>query len=171
MVISEKRREESRMQKLIIALSISSFAMLLIVVGLSWYVFDYSSKINKSNNDGAVAQVLMIEDAGGEVKDIKEKSEERFTKTPEDLSVEEVVEMVNRHMLLSDGEITVAGITNIEGLKTNYPNLFQYAKNGDKLLFYQLGIIIYDPVLDKIVDVMRRLPDGTFIPSGPFEEN
>jgi len=163
------KKEDSRMQKLVIALSISSFIMFVIVLVLSCYVLKYSLGRKVIYNDFQKEKVDFIKNEA-KPKTEQEVIEEKIF-LPEELSVEEVVKMVSKHMLLVDGDVTVASVTNIDGLRTDYPDLFQYAKNGDKLLFYQLGIIIYDPILDKIVDVMRRLPDGTYIPNSPFEEN
>lgn len=170
MVMSVQRREESRMQKLVIILSISSFLMFIIVVVLSWYAFDYSLKKNKINESDSL-QNLMGEKGVLSNDKVKTDVNVEAAITPNDLSAEAVAGMVSKHMLLTEGEVTVATIINVDGLKMDYPELFQYAKNGDKLLFYQLGIIIYDPILDKIVDVMRRLPEGVSIPNSVFDEN
>jgi len=162
-------KNEFGTQKLVIALSISSFAMLLVVVVLSWYVFDYSSKKDKINTN------INSQNLAGESVVLPDDTQKQTTgdsiAAPENLNAEEVARMISKHMLLSEGNMTVASITNIEGLREDYPELFLYAKNGDKILFYQLGLIIYDPVLDKIVDVMRRLPEGTYIPSSPADES
>lgn len=170
MVKLSNRREELKKKKLMIVLSILSLVIFIVVVGLGWYVFDYSSKKNKINESNSL-QNSMGEKGVLSNDKVKADVSVEAAITPNDLSAEAVAGMVSKHMLLTEGEVTVATIINVEGLKIDYPELFQYAKNGDKLLFYQLGIIIYDPVLDKIVDVMRRLPEGVYIPNNVFDEN
>lgn len=66
-----------------------------------------------------------------------------------------IVEKVSKHILLPKGEYVVATVNDLEKLKEQIPGVFDYAKKGDKLLFYPNGMIIYDPVVDRIADVIR----------------
>ena len=163
-----------KQQKLMVLMAIGSFLMLIIVLILGWYVFDYSSAKIQKNNEAVNALLKNINSESKEaLSETAQKKEGDasaidFSKKEQvdyaNLTAEEVIKLASRHILLTEGEVTVASITNIEGLRADYPELFIYAKQGDKLIFYNLGIIIYDPVLDKVVDVMRRLPVGTVIP-------
>jgi|SRR3989338_6629129 len=154
-----KIKGESKRKSLVPFLLIASLGSLLIVLVLSWYLFDVAQFQKKSDSEKLEKLPLdnSLAESTGEADNFP-------------LTVEKVVEMVSRHILLTEGEITVVTITDIENLRQESQGsaiLFQYAKNGDKLLFYDNGIIIYDPVLDKIVDVLRRLPGGADIPSKP----
>lgn len=167
----ERKQRRNKQQPLVIILVIVSFAMLIFLIFLSWFVFDVlrnqeKNGVDQSYIDSSIKSYLA--EAGKIEKESEEKKnvvKNRFWS--DNLNTEEVVAMISRHILLTEGEITVATVENIDGLRGDYPELFQYAKNGDKLLFYDNGIIIYDAILDKIVDVLRRLPEGTFVPNTP----
>lgn len=176
---TEKSDRIVKQQKLMVMMAVMCFMMLSVVIVLGWYVFDYSSNKIKKNNE-AVTVLLeniklenknKISDATQE--DLSGVSDVDFSQKDlvdySKLTAEEVIKLVSRHILLTEGEVTVASITNIEGLRADYPELFVYAKNGDKLIFYSLGIIIYDPVLDKVVDVARRFSADTIIPKSVDE--
>jgi hypothetical protein len=168
-----------KQQRMMVLMAIICFVMLIFVIAFGWYVFDYSSNKIQKNNEAVAALIKNINlENNNKTSDVVSEevpiSDVDFSqKTPIDyskLTAEEVIKLVSNHILLTEGEVTVASITNIEGLRADYPELFAYAKNNDKLIFYSLGIIIYDPVLDKVVDVVRRLPAGTVIPQSVNDE-
>ena len=150
-----------KQRKLVVLMAIITFVMMIVVIILGWYVFDYSSAKIRKNKETITALLknTNLENSGKVVEQIDYAN----------LKTEDIIKMVSRHILLADGEVTVATVTNIEGLRTDYPELFTYAKIGDKLIFYSLGIIIYDPVLDRVVDVIRRLPADIVIPQSVNE--
>lgn len=165
-----------RQQKLMVLMVVICSVMMITVVVLGWYIFDYSStKIQK--NSETIAALLKNSNLAnsGKVSDISNNTSDLDLSKKEQIDYQnlkpnDVIKMVNRHILLADGDITVATVTNVEGLRTDYPELFTYAKTGDKLIFYALGIIVYDPVRDRVVDVLRRLPEDTNIPKSATEE-
>lgn len=73
--------------------------------------------------------------------------------TGEDPTIVAIVEKVNKHILIPDGKVTVATITNIDGLRQENPVLYQFAKNGDKALIYPDRLILYNPDIDRVLDV------------------
>lgn len=163
MLMIKKIKGESKRKSLVPFLSITG--LLLIILILSWYWFDVIQSQKKLGLDKSIKSNLS--EAADNVSDNKLPAEK---KNVADLTVDDVVGLASRHMLLTEGEITVVTITDIENLRQESQEsavLFQYAKNGDKLLFYDNGIIIYDPRLDKIVDVLRRFPNGINIPRKP----
>ena len=159
----QKQDRFTKQQKLMVLMMVTCFVMMIVVITLGWYVFDYSSnKIQKNNETiSALLKNPNLENSG------KVLDAEKIDYA--NLKAEDVIKMVSRHILLADGEVTVATVINIDGLRTDYPELFTYAKIGDKLIFYSLGIIIYDPVLDRVVDVIRRLPADIVIPQSVNE--
>ena len=160
-----------KQRKLIVLMAIICFVMMIMIIIIGWYVFDYSSAKIRKNNE-TITTLLKnanLENSGKALAPVVDfANEEKIDYA--NLKVEDIVKMVGRHILLANGEITIATITNIDGLRTDYPELFTYAKIGDKLIFYPLGIIIYDPVLDRVVDVIRRLPKDTVVPRSITEE-
>jgi hypothetical protein len=147
----KRRRGDLNRQQIILTIT-SSFSILsfLVVIFLAWYIFDKQPDKEVLNNDKQ-------EESGKIV-------EENFEFDPAkkdinlDLTAEEVVEKVSKHMLLLEGEILVVTVTNADGLREENSILYQYTKNGDKILYYPNGMIIYDANLDKIVDVLRKYP-------------
>lgn len=79
-----------------------------------------------------------------------------------------VVDSVSKHILLPAGEITVATINDADNLRSQVPGVYQYAKTGDKILLHPERIIIYDPVKDRVVDVIRN--PATFGAAGAATE-
>lgn len=169
-----------KQQKLMVLMAVVCFVMMIVVVVFGWYVFRYSStKIQK--NSETMAQLLKnanLQNSGetlnaGQIEVDNVKAGDFANKENQDstnLTAQEIIKMVSKHMLLANGDVVVATITNIEGLRLDFPELFTYAKDGDRLIFYSLGIIVYDPVLDKVVDVLRRLPADVVVPKSVTEE-
>jgi len=63
-----------------------------------------------------------------------------------------LVEQVGRHLVLPYEQPKIVTIANVEDLKKSQP-FFNQAKNGDKLLVYSNRVILYNPELDKIIDI------------------
>lgn len=130
-----------------------SIASFLLVLFLLWYVLD--GQRGKDSSDRA-AKVM---DQSGAIS----LTESAAAPTAgyqieiggDNPAVAKVVEQVAKHMFLPRGEVKVATIVDAEGLRADFPGVYTYAQNGQKALFYVHGIIIFDPVADKIVDVIR----------------
>lgn len=136
----ERVGEEKKKQTATVVIAAVLMVVLLI---FGWRIFD-----NKNLSDKNEAPVS--EKALNLLEETEKTSLNLSNKDPE---VGGVVEKVSRLILLPDGEITVATVKDADTLRQKDPKAFQYVKNGDKLLISQMGIIIYDPILDKIVDV------------------
>lgn len=85
----------------------------------------------------------------------KEVSQYQIELSNDDPSVGGVVKSVAKHMFIPRGDVTVGTVQNAEGLRKENPDFYAYAKDGDKVLYYPNGIILYDPVIDRIIDVWR----------------
>lgn len=83
------------------------------------------------------------------------KSNEKLDLSNQDPQVGGVVEKVSKHILLPSREFTVATVKDAEKLIDSNPVLYRYVKNGQKMVMYDTGIILYDEALDKIVDVIQ----------------
>ena len=119
--------------------------LFVIVIFLAWYVFD-------SKSTSATTASIPPTNLAGVLEETDSAKLDLSNKDPE---VGGVVERVSKHMLLPKAEITVATVNDAEGLRRQDLFSFQYTRNGDKLLLYEGGVIIYDPVQDKIVDAVR----------------
>lgn len=74
------------------------------------------------------------------------------------LDAKSTVEKVQRHIVLPKEEPKFVVIQDAATLKQNQP-FFAQAKDGDILLVYTSKVILYSPVLDKVVEVAQIRPD------------
>lgn len=118
-----------------------SIVSVLLMLFLLWYVFDKTRL-----SSAVVAKVVTPTPSTGYQIELG----------GENPSVNEVVAKVAQHMFLPRGEVKVATIIDAEGLRADFPEVYTYAQNGQKALFYPNGLIIFDPVSDRIVDVIRK---------------
>lgn len=117
--------------------------LFILVIGLGWYFFDVKGE--SRSNQPAVKEISNTDV-------IKENSLDLSNKDPE---VGGIVEKVSRHMLLPAKDFTVATVKDEATFWKDNPAMYSYIRNGQKLLLYDTGVIIYDPALDKIVDVVQ----------------
>lgn len=119
--------------------------LLILVLILSWYILDISCAVR--NEDKKIESTPNLE---------KNKASLDLSHT--DPEVGGVVEEVSRHILLPAKQLTVATVKDADKLIQADPVLFQYIRNGQKMLIYEAGAIVYDPILDKVVDVIQYYP-------------
>lgn len=74
-----------------------------------------------------------------------------------------IIQQVGKHMVLPLEQPKVVTVTGVEDLRREQP-FFLQAKNGDKLLVYSSRVILYNPDLDKIVDIAQIRIDTTPTP-------
>ncbi|MCL4339234.1 hypothetical protein M1271_06110 [Patescibacteria group bacterium] len=83
--------------------------------------------------------------------------------TPTADEIKRLVAQVGKHFLLPANEIPHAiTLANVDTLKKDQP-FFTNAKNGNILLVYSQEVILYDPILDKVINVaqIRVAPSQT----------
>lgn len=71
-----------------------------------------------------------------------------------ELEAKDTINKLAKHLVLPAEEPKVLSIANVEVLRKNQP-FFDVAQNGDKLIIYADKIILYNPTLDKVVDIAR----------------
>lgn len=143
-------QEKKDTGKSLLAVLWAIFVLLFILmVGLCWYFFDVKNGQKVVKND---AKELVSGINLNESKDFLDLSNT-------DPEVGGVVEKASKHILLPAKEITVATVNNAGELRQKNADAFKYVKNGDKLLIFKDGFIIYDQVVDKIVDVVHFSPE------------
>ncbi|HBX15958.1 MAG: hypothetical protein UU49_C0026G0010 [Candidatus Magasanikbacteria bacterium GW2011_GWC2_41_17] len=138
-MVFERKKEQKILLPILLLILILMVLMLLI---LGWFVFDIKkSGVNKWTQK-------TVESNLAEKKDSLNLSNT-------DPEVGGVVEKVSRHILFPSKEITVATVKDAEKLYKENPVIYQYIKNGQKVLIYDTGAIVYDASIDKIVDVIQ----------------
>lgn len=75
----------------------------------------------------------------------------------------EVLEKIGSHIVLPPEQPRIVTIENVEDLRQQQP-FFILANNGDKLLVYSTRVILYDPKIDKVVDIAQIRIDTTPTP-------
>jgi hypothetical protein len=83
--------------------------------------------------------------------------------TPVTTDDKAVIDKVAKHMILPNETPKVVTIENVENLAREQV-FFTKAKNGDKLIIYAQKVILYDSVLDKIIDMAQIRLGGSPTP-------
>lgn len=112
----------------------------LVVIGVGYFYFD------RRNDPEAGIAVLPFQN-------IPEDSIQISDVTGDDPTIVDIVKKVSRHLVLPDGRVTVVTITNLKALLQENPVFYRFAKAGDKVLIYQDRAILYNPDIDKVLDV------------------
>ncbi len=125
--------------RLFLWIGIAATVVFLLLAGVTWYSTNVSRSYGdtKAGAEGAKEQepYLNISNPNAEVNDL--------------------IARVAKHILMPSGEIVVTTVTDADGLRKNDAFAFQYIKNGDKILWHPGGLIIYDPAVDRVVDIIR----------------
>lgn len=72
-----------------------------------------------------------------------------------DPAVADLIKKVFRHMYLPSGKVEVRTVQKPDELRKENPVFYQFASQGDHVLFYEDRAILYNPGADKVIDVMR----------------
>lgn len=132
----KKGQKKNKLQILLIVFVIILF---VIVLALGWYIFDVlNGKMKQLETSG-------LSKNNQEVLDLSNKDPEAGG----------IVEKVSKHILFPAKEFQVYTVNDASLLWKENPVLYQYVMNGNKIVAYDTGIIVYDQELDKIVDVVQ----------------
>lgn len=69
--------------------------------------------------------------------------------------IAELVQTVFKHIFLPSGNVQISTVVKPDELRKVNPVFYQFAKEGDKVLIYADRAILYDPVADKVLDVIH----------------
>ena len=72
-----------------------------------------------------------------------------------DPKVAAIIEKVFKHIFLPSGDVRIETVVKPDELRKANPVFYQFAKTGDQILIYPDRAILYDPVADKVLDVMH----------------
>lgn len=160
--------KEIKIKKISLGMLLIILILLLVsVLILSWYIFDTNKNVNKQTARDLSTTANNLEESKGFL-DLSNNDPE----------VGGVVEKISRHILLPSKQFTVATVNDAEKLRQQADSvLFQYVENGQKMLIYETGVIVYDPVSDKLVDVIQYYParaqqsNGTVTETGQLNQS
>jgi hypothetical protein len=113
-----------------------------------------------------VLLIMIISNILNKSGNAKNASNAPSSSTPSSEETVKILAKVKTHLVLPDEEPKVISLVNIDLLKKDQP-FFALAKDGDKLLIYSKKVILYDPVIDRIVDIaqIRISPPAAIQPS------
>jgi len=149
--MKEPQKREKRYVKIDInSLFISIISVLsVLVLILSYFVFDGK---NGEKNEESSQNKTKIENN----QENQNKAEMNVTSAT-DSTVAELVEKVFKHIFLPSGDVRIETIVDVERLQANNPIFYQFAHDGDKILLYSDRAILYNPEVDKVLDVYHIL--------------
>lgn len=67
----------------------------------------------------------------------------------------DIIQKLARHIKLPLGDVEVAEVVDPDASRAQSPIFYQYAEKGDKVLIYADRAILYNPMTDKIVDILH----------------
>lgn len=79
----------------------------------------------------------------------------------EDPAVGGVIKKVARHVLLPNGQVVVTTVLDPDALREAHPIFYHNAKQGDKVLIYEDRAILYDPAIDRVLDISHIISVAT----------
>lgn len=138
------------------ALTLLIFSNILFFI----FYFEKDQKGGKVDEGGAFQNNSVTEQ---KIEDASQKNSNYYNIEIQDENSEigQVIKKVSNHIILPGGKTTVATVMDPETLRKENPAFYQYVKRGDKLIYYANGVILYDPVLDRILDVFRVFATST----------
>lgn len=75
--------------------------------------------------------------------------------TATDPKVKVIIDKVFKHIFLPSGNVQIETVAKPDELRKINPIFYQWAKTGDQLLVYSDRAILYDPVADRVLDVVH----------------
>jgi hypothetical protein len=131
-----------------IAIGVVSLAVILM---LAYFTLDLSKE---KKNSVAIdsTPVTSADSLSNDQQSIVNTSQLQITATT-DQATAELVQKVFKHIFLPSGNVQISTVLKPEELKKINPIFYEFVKEGDKVLIYPDRAILYDPVIDKVLDV------------------
>ena len=147
---------EDRSQKSIVIVLV----LLIILIG-AFFVFDF--KNNRSKTLGSVNQPVApaMSDTKVATTPNSAVNQQLLDVTTNNASLSELIKKVGKHIFLPSGQVTVSTVVDADALRKDNPVFYQFAKKGDRVLIYATEAILYDPVVDLVLDVAHVTPSPT----------
>lgn len=72
-----------------------------------------------------------------------------------DPAVEAIIQTVFKHIYLPSGDVQVQTVVKPDELRKVNPVFYEFAREGDRVLVYSDRAILYNPFVDKVLDVIH----------------
>lgn len=120
------------------------FVIIIVLIALSGYLFfDRRSQTVAAPPVPAAASAVSGQSDLAQMKVI----------SATDQSISDLVQKVFKHIFLPGGSVQVQKVVDADKLRAANPVFYQLVRNGDYLLLYSDRAILYDPGIDKVLDV------------------
>ncbi|MBI5728857.1 MAG: hypothetical protein HY983_01245 [Candidatus Magasanikbacteria bacterium] len=149
--------------------------VLIVILAVFLFQFIFSAylvldlKRNKGENERLEklpVSALSVKQEGSEEakKEVKMESNAVLPSAPAapqiqvaatDPKIKALIEKVFKHIFLPNGNVQVETVVKPDELRKINPVFYQMAKAGDQILEYSDRAILYDPVADKVLDVIH----------------
>ena len=130
-----------------------SVIAVLLAIGLilvaAYFIFDFRT------NKPASAPNVAVNQPADATPQTRGNSAQLQVTSATDPAIAELVQTVFKHIFLPSGNVQVATVVKADDLRQANPVFYQFAKEGDKVLIYSDRAILYDPVADKVLDVLH----------------
>ena len=126
------------------------------VVALAYLLLDFKNKgVKNQNENSAVSANSSVASApAGNTQSAGGGAQLQVTSATDPV-IAELVQTVFKHIFLPSGQVQIATVVKADELRKVNPVFYQFAKEGDKVLIYADRAILYDPVADKVLDVLH----------------
>ncbi len=131
-------------------ISLVVILLFLFALVIAFFIFDFRNKkitaFNTANDQqtGAVADQLQPANA---------INQQMVDVSSDNNSINDLIKKLGKHIFLPTGKVTVTTVIDAEALRKSSPIFYQYAKKGDRVVIYPTEAILYDPVIDLVLDV------------------
>lgn len=133
--------------------------IIIVLTFSTYYLLDFKNNKNKnalSNNINPISQDQTQNQA-------KEQAQLQINSS--DPVTTALIEKVFKHILLPSGDVRVETVNKPELLRKINPIFYQFAKEGDNILIFADRAILYDPKVDKVLDIFHATSSPFLIPT------
>ncbi len=126
--------------------------LVLVFFVIAFFIFDFRS--NKSNL-GTVGSEANSTTANGQ-QDLRSKdslNQQLVDVYSDSNAINDLIKKLGKHIYLPTGKVTITTVVDADALRKDNPVFYQYAKKGDRVVLYPTVAILYDPVVDLVLDV------------------
>ncbi len=130
-------------------------ALVVLVMGLAYMWFNRPREISKPAVVNSIQASVPKIDTKGESSEsdkLLQPAQLQITSVT-DTTTAQIIEKVFKHVFLPSGNVKVASIVKLDELKKSNPIFYQFAREGDRVLIYSDRAILYDPEIDKVLDI------------------
>lgn len=130
-----------------------ALSFLIILIG-AFFAFDFKNKHDVRQTPVPIAKEQLLTTGTNKL------NQQLVEVAGKDASINDLIKKLGKHIYLPTGRVTVTTIVDVDALRKENPIFYQFAKKGDRVVIYPTQAILYDPIVDLVLDVMHFSPAG-----------